>query len=78
MKNDLEGEPDMKTYITRINGWGLRDKSHYMQHMIAEIAHQMGFQEMGIYRYYADNESYESLSSRLDGIIAGINRGGIL
>lgn len=68
----------MKTYITRINGWGLRDKSHYMQHMTAEIASQMGFQEMGIYRYYADNESYENLSSRLDGIIAGINRGDLV
>lgn len=65
----------MKIYITRINGWGLWNRSHYMQHMVAEIAHQMGYQEMGIYRYNADDESQESLSSRLDGIIAGINRG---
>lgn len=68
----------MKTYITRINGWGLRNRSHYMQYMVAEIAHQMGFQEMGIYRYYADNESYESLSIRMDGIIAGINSGDLV
>lgn len=68
----------MKIYITRINGWGLRDRLHYMQHMIAETAYQIGCREMGIYRYYADNESYESLSSRMDGIIAGINRGDIV
>lgn len=68
----------MRTYITRINGWGLRDKSHYMQHMVAETAHQLGCREMGIYRYDADPESYDSLSSRLDGIIAGINWGDIV
>lgn len=68
----------MKTYITRINGWSLRDKSHYMQNMVAEIAHQLGCREMGIYRYYAEEENWESLSSRLDGIIAGINRGDLV
>lgn len=68
----------MKTYITRINGWSLEDKSHYMQHIVAEIARQLGCQEMGIYRYGADGESEESLSSRLDGIIAGINWGDLV
>lgn len=68
----------MKTYITRINGWSLRDNFHYMQHMAAEAAHQLGCREMGIYRYYADGESKESLSSRLDGIIAGVNRGDLI
>lgn len=68
----------MKTYITRINGWSLRDKSHYMQHMVAEIAHQLGCREMGLYRYYAEEESGVSLGSRLDGIIAGINGGDLV
>lgn len=70
----------MKTYITRINGGSLQDKSHHMQHMVAEIAHQLGCREMGIYQYYAEDanwESAESLNSRLDGIIGGINRGDI-
>lgn len=65
----------MKTYITRINGWGLRDKSHFMQHMIAEIAYQLGCMEMGIYRYDAESEKWDNLNVRLDGIIAGVNRG---
>lgn len=68
----------MKTYITRINGWSLSDRAHYMQYMAAEIGHQLGCREMGIYRYYADGESYESLSSRLDGVIAGINSGDLV
>ena len=68
----------MKTYITRINGWSLRDKSHYIQHMVAEMAHQLGCREMGIYRYSAEGESWESLNSRLDGIIAGINQGDLI
>ena len=49
-----------------------------MQHIVAEIARQLGCQEMGIYRYGADGESEESLSSRLDGIIAGINWGDLV
>lgn len=40
-----------------------------MQHMTVEIAHQLGCLEMGIYRY----DGYDSLSSSLDEIIAGIN-----
>lgn len=68
----------MKTYITRINGWSLRDKSYYMQHMIAEIAHQLDCREMGIYRYNTESENRESLSARLDGIIAGITRGDLV
>lgn len=74
-------ESNMKTYITRINGWSLRDKSHYVQHMVAELAHQLGCKEMGIFRYYAEDanwESAESLSSRLDGIIGGINGGDLV
>lgn len=68
----------MGTYITRINGGLLRDKSHHMQRIVADIAHQLGCREMGLYRYPADGESAESLGSRLDGIIAGINRGDLV
>lgn len=65
----------MKIYITRINGGSLHDKTHFIQHMTAELAHQLDCREMGIYRYFLGDESWESLSSRLDGIIAGINKG---
>lgn len=49
-----------------------------MQQMTAEIAHQLGCREMGIYRYDSSTESAESLNGRLDGIIAGINPGDIV
>ena len=68
----------MKTYITRINGRSWRDKAQYMQYMTAEIALQLDVREMGIYRYDADAESVERRSSRIDGIIAGMNRGDIV
>ena len=65
----------MRMYITRINGVWRRDPSVLRQHLTADAAHQLGFREMGIYRYQWPQESKENLSSRLDGIIAGINRG---
>lgn len=62
-------------YITRINGVWLRETLRLRQNLAAGAAHQLGFREMGIYRYHWPQESGESLSARLDGIIAGINRG---
>lgn len=46
--------------------------------MVAEISHRLGCREMGAYRCYAEEENRESLSSRLDGIIAGINSGDLI
>ncbi len=65
----------MNVYITKLNGLPMQDISQYKQRMTAEIGHQLGFREMGIYRYNGVGESKESLSSRLDGIIAGIDWG---
>ena len=65
----------MNVYITKLNGLPMQDISQYKQRMIAEIGHQLVFREMGIYRYNRTNESKESLSRRLDGIIAGIDWG---
>ena len=65
----------MNVYITKLNGLPMHDISQYIQRMTAEIGHQLGFREMGIYRYNRAGESWESLSGRLDGIIAGIDMG---
>ncbi len=64
----------MNVYMTRINGLSFKDTIQYRQHMTVKIAHQLGIKEMGIYRYNLGVESDESLSARVDGIIAGINR----
>lgn len=56
----------------------MENESQYIQCMVMEIAHQLGFREMGIYRYNGEHESAESRSGRLDGIIAGMNHGDIV
>lgn len=55
-----------------------RSTEQYAQQMVADIAHQLGVREMGIYRYNANSESADSRSVRLDGIIAGIQAGDIV
>ena len=65
----------MNIYITKLNGLPLQDIAQYKQRMTAEIAHQLGCREMGVYRYNGATESQESLNGRLDGIIAGIEWG---
>lgn len=61
----------MNVYLTKLNGLLPQDSSQYIQRMTAEIAHPLGFREMGIFRYNGAEESEESLSGRIDGIIAG-------
>lgn len=66
----------MKIFITCINGLG--GTASYAQSMVSDIAHQLGFRNMGIYVYDSKGESAESLSSRYDGIISGISPGDII
>lgn len=68
----------MNVYITKLNGMSFMSTEQYAQQMTADIAHTLGIREMGIYRYYAENESAENRNRRLDGIIAGINWGDIV
>lgn len=66
----------MNLYITRLNGIGNITQS--MQRMTAEIAHWLGFREMGVYYYNANAESAGDQSVRFDGMIAGISAGDIV
>lgn len=68
----------MKTYITRVNGLSMKNPMQYRQSMLLDIARQLGWMEMGIYRYPAEREEAGKRSSRLDGIIAGINMGDLV
>lgn len=61
----------MGVYITTMNG-AKNGTAQYAQRQTAEIAYQLGYREMGVYRYNADAERMEILSVRLDGIIAGL------
>ena len=66
----------MRIFITCINGIG--GSALEAQVMVSDIAHQLGFKNMGIFCYDSSAESAESLSSRYDGIIAGISPGDIV
>lgn len=68
----------MNVYVTKLNGMSCTSAEQYAQHMVADIAHSLGVREMGIYRYYADEESVENRTRRFDGIIAGISAGDIV
>lgn len=68
----------MNVYITRINGLSFENTRQYRQYMAVGIAHRLGIREMGIYCYNGESESRESLNARMDGIIAGINRGDLV
>lgn len=63
----------MKVFITCTNGLG--GTAQHAQEMVSDIAHRLGFRNMGIYLYDSREESAESLSSRYDGIIASISPG---
>lgn len=52
--------------------------AEYAQVMVSDIAHQLGFRNMGIYFYNSRVESELSVSARYDGIIASICRGDIV
>ena len=65
----------MNVYITKVNGLSLWNTSQYRQWMTVEIAEQLGLREMGIFCYNGSNESFESLRSRIDGMIAGLSWG---
>ena len=68
----------MNVYITRLNGTYIGDTAQQVQKQTAEVAYQIGCRELGIYRYNAEPESFESRMSRLDGIIAGLSAGDIV
>lgn len=66
----------MKLHITKIyNQLGTQGIA---QHKIATVAKEMGFHEMGIYRYTADTDSDMELGKRIDGIIASLQWGDIV
>ncbi|WP_253296017.1 hypothetical protein [Enterococcus raffinosus] len=45
---------------------------------VAEIAEEIGFQKLYIYRYIDELESDQSLLSRIDGITAGVSKGDVI
>lgn len=67
----------MKVHITNL--YGLGGTAAKAQHQVADIAKDMlHYNELGIYRYPVESDSPEMLRTRLDGIIASVERGDIV
>ncbi len=67
----------MKVHITNL--YGLGGTAAKAQHQVADIAKNMlHYNELGIYHYPVESDSSEMLRTRLDGIIASVERGDIV
>ncbi|WP_242237219.1 sugar transferase [Streptococcus acidominimus] len=66
----------MRVYITNING--LAGTASFAQNMVTDIAHTLGYRELGIYCYQMAADSPSELNKRLDGIVAGLHHGDVV
>lgn len=68
----------MKTHITNLYGQSPLSVALMSQNMVADIAKDLGFKEIGIYHFNADGESYDSLAIRFDGMNAAVGNGDVV
>lgn len=68
----------MKVLITNLYGMAYMSVAQLAQQESANIAKQLGFDELSIYYYNYPEEPAESLSSRFDGILAKLGYGDIV
>ncbi|MBF0716091.1 sugar transferase [Gemelliphila palaticanis] len=68
----------MKIHITNLYGQSPYSVALMAQNMVAEISRSLGFKEIGVYSFNADNESVRDLSIRFDGMNAAISNGDIV
>lgn len=59
--------------ITNLYGLSADSTALIAQNMVARYAEQLGFKELGIYRYDISTDSSEMLRTRLDGIFASVH-----
>ncbi|MFR3684315.1 MAG: sugar transferase [Enterococcus sp.] len=68
----------MNKWITSIVEGNSVDSVSKARGDVAEIAKEIGFQKLYIYRYIDEQESEQSLLSRIDGITAGVAAGDLI
>ena len=68
----------MKIHITNVYNFNIDDNNVKKQHAFANAARSLGFLEMGIFNYPVDTDTERELSTRLDGVIAGLEYGDIV
>lgn len=66
----------MRLHITNINN--LAGPGATSQHKTAQIAKELGFNEMGLFFYNANVDNEVELGKRIDGILASVNHGDIV
>ncbi len=68
----------MKVHITRLYGMIEQNVAYISQKKFAEIGNRLGFREISLFRYPVEVDSPRELSTRLDGILAGVEDGDIV
>ena len=68
----------MKIHCTAIYGLPEKNNIRKKQQYIMDCGRKLGFYEMGIFKYPVDTDSDAELSSRLDGIIAGVEKNDVV
>lgn len=62
----------MRIYITNLNGHAAQSTAQICQNTVCDLAHELGYRELGIYSYPMQTDTPAELDKRLDGIIAGL------
>lgn len=63
----------MKMHITNIYGQSPKSTAMISQNMVASVAQELGFKEIGIYSYPIKTDTYQEMSKRIDGMIASVS-----
>ena len=68
----------MRIHVTNVYGFSLRSTVLQSQHEVVDILKDLCDSEIGLFRYYNEEEPKNELSSRFDGIIARVNPGDVV
>ena len=68
----------MRIHVTNVYGFSIRTTVLQSQHEVVDILKDLCDSEIGLFRYYNEEEPKNELSSRLDGVIARLNAGDVV
>ncbi|EHJ57473.1 hypothetical protein HMPREF9318_01132 [Streptococcus urinalis FB127-CNA-2] len=68
----------MKVHITNLYGQAATSVALIAQNMVAEIAKNLGYREIGIYSYPVHTDTDAELSKRVDGMLAAVSNGDVV